>query len=79
MESCQNIGKILRKTNYSSEIYEVEPVVYIEETSQPTCDASQLHDQVNCMNSIQPNPILEIFRARTHQSLSDLRINKDDD
>ena len=46
MESCQNLGKILRKTNYSSEIYQVEPaaVVYIQEASQPTCDASQLHD-----------------------------------
>ena len=46
MESCQNLGKILRKTNYSSEIYQAEPaaVVYIQEASQPTCDASQLHD-----------------------------------
>ena len=40
MESCQNLGKTLRKTNYSS-LYQVEPV---QEASQPTCDASQLHD-----------------------------------
>ena len=33
MESCQNLGKTLRKTNYSSEIYQVEPV---SARNQPT-------------------------------------------
>ena len=41
--------------------------------------AKQLVTQVSCMIFIKPNPILEIFRARMHQSPSDLRINSDDD
>ena len=28
-ESCQSLGKTLRKTNYSSEIYQVKPVYTI--------------------------------------------------
>ena len=43
MESCQNLGETLRKIDYSSEIYQVEPV-YTRNHSQPTCDASELHD-----------------------------------
>ena len=74
LESCQNLGKTLRKNNYSSEIYQVKPGYTIQKP------ANQLATQVNWMISIKPNPILEIFRTRrTHQSLSDLRINKQDD
>ena len=74
LESCQNLGKTLRKNNYSSEIYQVKPGYTIQKP------ANQLATQVNWMISIKPNPILETFRTRrTHQSLSDLRINKQDD
>ena len=68
----QNLGKTLRTTNYSFEIYQLEPV-YCKKT------ADQLATQVNFMISIKPNQILEIFRAIIHQSLSDIRINSDDD
>ena len=68
MESCQKLGKKLRKTNYLSEIHQVKPVY----ARKPP---NQLATQINCMISIKPNPILEIFRARRHQSPSDLKIN----
>ena len=71
MESCQNLEKTLKKTNYSSEIYQVKPVY----TKQKP--ANQLVTQVNWMISIKPDPILEISeQEETHQSLTDLRINK---
>ena len=41
MESCQNLEKTLKKTNYSSEIYQVKPVY----TKQKP--ANQLVTQVN--------------------------------
>ena len=40
-ESCQNLGKTLRKTNYSSEIYQVKHVNTIQKP------ANQLAMQVN--------------------------------
>ena len=41
MKSCQNLGKTLRKNNYSSETYQVKPVY----TKQKP--ANQLATQVN--------------------------------